>query len=109
MLPKSSRIRCISVRRGNVMGKVKRNFWMGVRTPWTLASERVWNQTHRVAAWLYTAIGIVGLIAVLLGVPMVVVFGTFIACVLFPIPYSLYLYKKLERQGKLESPSGAPS
>lgn len=26
---------------GNVIGKVKRNFWLGVRTPWTLASERV--------------------------------------------------------------------
>jgi uncharacterized membrane protein len=35
---------------GNVLGKVRRNFWMGVRTPWTLASERVWNQTHRLTA-----------------------------------------------------------
>lgn len=26
---------------GNVLGKVRRNFWMGVRTPWTLASEAV--------------------------------------------------------------------
>ena len=25
---------------GNVMGKVRRNFWIGVRTPWTLANER---------------------------------------------------------------------
>src|SRR5207245_165852 len=32
---------------GNVLGRVRRNFWMGVRTPWTLASEAVWNQTHR--------------------------------------------------------------
>src|SRR5262249_8663394 len=30
---------------GNVMGKVRRNFWMGVRTPWTLASEAVWIRT----------------------------------------------------------------
>jgi uncharacterized membrane protein len=35
---------------GNVLGKVRRNFWMGVRTPWTLASERVWIATHRLAA-----------------------------------------------------------
>ena len=30
-----------------VLGKVKRNFWLGVRTPWTLASDRVWYSTHR--------------------------------------------------------------
>jgi len=35
---------------GNVLGKVRRNFWVGVRTPWTLANERVWNDTHRLAA-----------------------------------------------------------
>jgi uncharacterized membrane protein len=87
---------------GNVLGKVRRNFWMGVRTPWTIASELVWNQTHRVAAWLYTAVGIVGLVAVLLGVNLIVVFTVFMICVMFPIPYSLYLYKKLEREGKLE-------
>ena len=87
---------------GNVLGKVRRNFWMGVRTPWTIASERVWNETHRLAAWLYTAIGLVGFAATLLGAPLIVVFIVFIACVLFPVPYSLYLYKKLEREGKLD-------
>jgi uncharacterized membrane protein len=85
---------------GNVLGKVRRNFWMGVRTPWTIASERVWNETHRLAAWLYTAIGLVGFAAILLGAPLIVVFIVFIACALFPVPYSLYLYKKLEREGK---------
>jgi uncharacterized membrane protein len=87
---------------GNVLGKVRRNFWMGVRTPWTIASEMVWNQTHRIAAWLYTAVGIVGLVAVLLGVNLIVVFAVFMICVMLPIPYSLYLYKKLEREGKLD-------
>ena len=40
---------------GNVLGKVQRNFYVGVRTPWTLASETVWIRTHRLAAWLFTA------------------------------------------------------
>ena len=34
---------------GNVLGKVRRNFYIGVRTPWTLASERVWYA--RPIAW----------------------------------------------------------
>jgi len=32
---------------GNYMGKIKRNWFMGIRTPWTLSSEEVWNKTHR--------------------------------------------------------------
>jgi len=52
---------------GNVIGKVKRNFYMGVRTPWTLSSERVWDETHRQAARLWFAGGIVGALAMLLG------------------------------------------
>ena len=37
---------------GNLMGKVRYNYVFGVRTPWTLASERVWDKTHRaVGPW----------------------------------------------------------
>ncbi|MGH7134389.1 MAG: SdpI family protein, partial [Pirellulales bacterium] len=47
---------------GNVLGKVRRNFFMGVRTPWTLASERVWIDTHRLAARLFVAAGVIGFV-----------------------------------------------
>jgi uncharacterized membrane protein len=86
---------------GNVLGRVRRNFWMGVRTPWTLASETVWNETHRLAAWLYTAFGIVGCITVLLGAPLTWCFIALIVVAVFPVFYSLVLYKRLERQGRL--------
>jgi uncharacterized membrane protein len=86
---------------GNQLGKVRRNFWMGVRTPWTLASEAVWTQTHRLAAWIFVAVGIVGFIAALAEVPLVVCFGLFIGAALVPVIYSLVLYKQLERAGRL--------
>ena len=86
---------------GNFMGKVQRNFWMGVRTPWTLASETVWIRTHRLTAWLWVAAGLVGFVAVLLRVPFLVCFIGLIAVALFPAIYSLVIYKKLERQGKV--------
>jgi uncharacterized membrane protein len=52
---------------GNLLGKVRRNFFMGIRTPWTLASERVWYATHRLAAKTVMAGGVAGLVLTLLG------------------------------------------
>lgn len=46
---------------GNYMGKVRRNFWMGIRTPWSLASEVVWERTHRLGGWLFVAVGLIGI------------------------------------------------
>jgi uncharacterized membrane protein len=88
---------------GNVLGKVRRNFYMGVRTPWTIADEGVWNRTHRLAAWLYTAIGFAGCVAVLAGAPLLWVFVIFITLVLVPVPYSWVIYKRLEKEGKLSA------
>ncbi|HZT82410.1 MAG TPA: SdpI family protein, partial [Gemmataceae bacterium] len=91
---------------GNVLGKVKRNFWVGVRTPWTLASEAVWDRTHRVAAWLFVAAGLVGFVAVLAGVPFWLCFAGLLAAVFAPVLYSLWLYKRLQREGRLDGGAG---
>jgi uncharacterized membrane protein len=89
---------------GNVLGQVRRNFWMGVRTPWTLASDTVWIQTHRMAAWLFVIGGILGCVLVL-AVPgdMIVLWclPLFLLIVLAPVLYSLVLYKRLEKEGRL--------
>jgi uncharacterized membrane protein len=97
---------------GNRLGKVQRNFWMGVRTPWTLASEAVWIQTHRLTAWLWVP---GGMLLALLGFvgpsvfPMTVCVILWIAglmlMALTPVVYSLWLYKRLEKQGRLSPPS----
>jgi uncharacterized membrane protein len=86
---------------GNVLGKVRRNFYVGIRTPWTLASEQVWNRTHRFGAWIMVVAGVVGFIASLAGVSLIACFvGLLVAC-LTPVFYSLILYKHLERTGQL--------
>ena len=89
---------------GNVLGKVKRNFYVGVKTPWTLASDTVWNSTHRLAAWLMVGSGVGGFVLVMVGVTPLVPLGLFFAAVIFPVFYSLWLYKRLEREGRLEKP-----
>jgi uncharacterized membrane protein len=86
---------------GNVLGKVQRNFWVGVRTPWTLASEAVWVRTHRLAAWTFVAGGLLAFATVLLGLPPLVGFLLFGLAALVPVVYSLVLYKQLEKQGRL--------
>ncbi len=43
---------------GNFLGKIRSNFLVGVRTPWTLSSELSWNKTHRLAGWLFVTGGL---------------------------------------------------
>jgi uncharacterized membrane protein len=78
---------------GNLLGKIRRNFFMGIRTPWTLASEPVWYATHRLAAKTVTAAGVLGLLLTLIGArgwPVIVL----IAGALIPALYSLVFYKR---------------
>jgi len=86
---------------GNVMGKVRRNFFVGIRTPWTLASEQVWNATHRMGAKTMFVAGVVGLLAVALKAPFWIPIAAIGAGALVPAIYSLIFYKQLERQGGL--------
>jgi uncharacterized membrane protein len=44
---------------GNFMGKIRPNWFVGVRTPWTLSSRMSWNKTHRLAGWLFVLMGLV--------------------------------------------------
>ena len=54
---------------GNIMGKVRPNYFVGIKTPWTLASARSWEKTHRAGGRLFVAAGIGLAIAALLAQP----------------------------------------
>jgi uncharacterized membrane protein len=43
---------------GNYLPRIRSNWWIGIRTPWTLESETVWRETHRVAGWTFVAAGL---------------------------------------------------
>lgn len=81
---------------GNVMGKVRRNFWLGVRTPWTLADERVWYATHRLAGKTMVAGGLLALAVVLLGWPVQWATALLVIGALVPAAYSLVYWKRLD-------------
>jgi uncharacterized membrane protein len=86
---------------GNVLGKVRRNFYVGIRVPWTLASDRVWNDTHRLAAWLFAGCGAAGFIWIVAGGPPLPSLGLLAVAALVPIIYSFVHSKQLERRGEL--------
>jgi uncharacterized membrane protein len=51
---------------GNVMGKLRWNYTIGIRTPWTLANEQVWDETHRFGGWVFVIGGLVLLVGAFL-------------------------------------------
>jgi uncharacterized membrane protein len=85
---------------GNVLGKVQRNFFVGVITPWTIVNERVWHSTHRLAAWMWVGCGILALLLASLG--FAVASALALAAGWYgPKLYSLVFYKVLERRGEI--------
>ena len=44
---------------GNYLTRIEPNWFIGVRTPWTLSSDAVWRKVHRTAGWLFVIGGLV--------------------------------------------------
>ena len=81
---------------GNLLGKVTRNFFVGIRTPWTLASEEVWYRTHRLAGKLFVIGGFFVVAASLAGLRLWPLFVSIGVAALVPVVYSYVIYRKLE-------------
>lgn len=84
---------------GNYMGKVRKNFFIGIRTPWTLASDAVWERTHRVGGWLLMLAGAVGIALALAGGSLVVLVAIVLGVALVLTVYSYVAYRRLESHG----------
>ena len=87
---------------GNYLGRVRRNFWMGIRTPWTLTNTTVWERTHRLGGWLFVAVGLIGILCSF--IPAVRLWGVvvpIIAVTVFLYVYSYVYYRQLT-QGEHE-------
>jgi uncharacterized membrane protein len=84
---------------GFLMRQAKRNFFIGIRTPWTLSSDTVWNETHRVGAVLFMISGALAFIGGFLGgtAAFWMLFGPLIGSTLFLLVYSYLLYRRETR------------
>lgn len=84
---------------GNMMPKIKPNYFVGIKTSWTLASEKIWYLTHRLTGKVWAIGGILTIFTVFL--PNKVIIWTFMiiltVLVLIPVFASLYFYHKYEK------------
>jgi uncharacterized membrane protein len=81
---------------GNYLGKTTRNFFLGIRTPWTLASDEVWRRTHRLGGWLMVGAGVALVVMAFTGVHQLAFALVVGLAVLVPVIYSFFAYRAIE-------------
>jgi uncharacterized membrane protein len=83
---------------GVLIGHAKKNWSIGIRTPWTLSSERVWNETHKRGSKLFKAAGIIAFLGIVLpDYAIIFVLAPVIASIVYTFVYSYVLYQKKRR------------
>jgi len=80
---------------GFMLRKAKRNFFIGIRTPWTLSSDSVWDKTHQVGSVLFMVSGAMAIIGGFFGgtAAFWLMFAPLIGSSLFLVVYSYVLYR----------------
>jgi uncharacterized membrane protein len=81
---------------GNYLTRVEPNWFVGIRTPWTLSSDTVWRKTHRTGGWLMVLGGL--LVAACAFLPHGAFLPVFVAAIIIiaviPIVQSYVLWKR---------------
>jgi len=81
---------------GNLLGKVRRNFFLGIRTPWTLANDEVWLRTHRLGGKTFVVGGAVVMVGVAMGMNIALCSVVALLAALIPAAYSYIVYRRLQ-------------
>ena len=92
---------------GNYFGKLRPNYFVGIRTPWTLENETVWVKTHRLTGkvWVFSS-----LLMIIVKLFMktetffIYAFAPFVLIItIIPFVYSYKLFKRLEEEGQIQN------
>jgi uncharacterized membrane protein len=81
---------------GNFLGKTRSSWLFGIRTPWTLSSERSWQRTHRLGGYLFMALGLAMVLSALLLPPQAFVWlilGGLLGTVAVLVGYSYLVWR----------------
>jgi uncharacterized membrane protein len=81
---------------GNLMGKIRPNWFVGIKTPWTLSSKRSWGRTHRLGGRLMVLLGVLIVLLGLIERPWVVwaLTGLVAAYVIGLVAYSWAVWRR---------------
>ncbi|MCX6759992.1 MAG: SdpI family protein [Candidatus Nealsonbacteria bacterium] len=86
---------------GFFLPKVKRNYFVGIRTPWTLHSEKVWDMTHVFGEKVFVGTGVLSLFSVLMPYYSFFIFISLIILAFCAVTvYSYYAFKEVEKMPK---------
>jgi uncharacterized membrane protein len=82
---------------GILLEHAKQNWFVGIRTPWTMSNEKVWNKTHKLGGKLFKAVGIATiLIAILIPQALLVSVALIMAVALATVVYSYLEFRKIK-------------
>ncbi|MFH0885233.1 MAG: SdpI family protein [Candidatus Micrarchaeota archaeon] len=79
---------------GVLLKKAKQNWFVGIRTPWTLSSEGVWERTHRVTGNIFQAAGVLAFIGTAFPAVLVSSAAVIIGATIFSLIYSYMEFAK---------------
>ncbi|PYO94103.1 MAG: hypothetical protein DMD62_06595 [Gemmatimonadetes bacterium] len=81
---------------GNYLARVEPNWFVGIRTPWTLSSDTVWRKTHRTGGWLMVLSGFLVVACAFLphGAFIPVLVAAILIAAVIPIVQSYVLWKR---------------
>ncbi len=83
---------------GDLIRNAKRNFFVGIRTPWTLSNDVVWAKTHRLGATLFQISGVVAALGALIDrMAIWFILVPVIVAGLIPTIYSYFEFRRIER------------
>ena len=86
---------------GDILRKSKRNWFIGIRTPWTMHNDYVWDKTHERAGVFFKASALVMLFGMLFPrYELYFIMGPLIASAAYLFVYSYFVYKKEKRKRK---------
>jgi uncharacterized membrane protein len=84
---------------GIILKYTKRNWFIGIRTPWTLSSDKVWDKTHQLGSRLFEISGIIAIVGIFFPDYLLwFLLAPIIVSVVWLFIYSYLQFKKVEKK-----------
>jgi len=86
---------------GVLVENSRKNWFIGIRTPWTMSSEKVWNKTHKLGGKLFKASGVIALLGIFLpSYVFIIIVVPVLLVAVYTAVYSYLEYNKERRRPK---------